>query len=62
MVVGHRINNFRPEMRQVSQDEGSRLAEELRCGWIEASARYNENVTEAFEGMLEEMQKREYEY
>jgi Ras family protein len=61
MIVGHRIGNFRPEMRQVSEDEGNRLAEEMRCGWIEASARYDENVTEAFEGLLAEIQKMEHE-
>lgn len=48
-------------MRQVSEDEGNRLAKEMCCGWIKASARYDENVTEAFEGLLAEIQKMEHE-
>jgi Ras family protein len=57
MLVGHRMLDFSPETRQVSEDQGKRLAEEIHCGWIEASASYNENITKAFEGMLEEIIK-----
>lgn len=35
--------------RQVRIEDGKSLADELRCGFIEASARNNENVDKAFE-------------
>jgi Ras homolog enriched in brain len=56
MVVGNK-SDLRPESRQVSLADGKKLAEELGCGFIEASARYNENVTKAFEGMIVEIEK-----
>lgn len=36
---------------------GKSLAEEFKCSWTEASARYNENVTKAFECMIGEIEK-----
>lgn len=37
--------------------DGRKMAEELQCGWTEASAKFNENVKEAFEGMIAEIEK-----
>lgn len=56
MVVANK-SDLRPEQRQVSQADGKKLAEELGCGFVEASARYNENVGKAFEGMIGEIEK-----
>lgn len=56
MIVANK-SDLRPEQRQVSQPDGRKLAEELGCGFIEASARYNENVGQAFEGMVAEIEK-----
>lgn len=50
-------SDLRPEQRQVSLADGRKLAEELGCGFVEASARYNENVGKAFEGMIGEIEK-----
>jgi Ras family protein len=33
------------------------LGEELGCAWIEASARYDVNVSKAFELLIEEIEK-----
>lgn len=48
MVVANK-SDLRPEQRQVSAADGKKVAEELGCGFVEASARYNENVGKAFE-------------
>ena len=56
MIVGNK-SDLRPEQRQVSLADGKKLAEELGCGFVEASARYNENVSKAFEGMIVEIEK-----
>lgn len=56
MLIGNK-SDLRPEQRQVSAIEGRKLADELGCGWVEASARYNENVTKSFEGMIVEIEK-----
>ncbi|KAI7487776.1 GTP-binding protein [Hortaea werneckii] len=56
MIVGNK-SDLRPEQRQVQTPDGKKLAEELGCGFVEASARYNENVNKAFEGMVGEIEK-----
>ena len=56
MIVGNK-SDLRPEQRQVSLADGKKLAEELGCGFSEASARYNENVSKSFEGMIVEIEK-----
>jgi len=56
MIVGNK-SDLRPEQRQVSLADGKKLAEELGCGFVEASARYNEKVDKAFEGMIVEIEK-----
>ena len=56
IMVGNK-SDLRPEQRQVTLADGRKLAEELGCGFVEASARYNENVGKAFEGMVAEIEK-----
>ena len=56
MMVGNK-SDLRPEARQVTLADGKKLAEELGCGFVESSARYNENVDKAFEGMIAEIEK-----
>jgi Ras homolog enriched in brain len=41
----------------VDKEAGRALAEEFKCGWTEASARFNENVAKAFELMIGEIEK-----
>lgn len=38
-------------------EEGRKLAEEFKCGFTEASARLNDNVSRAFELMVAEVEK-----
>ncbi|KAI9790376.1 MAG: GTP-binding protein [Peltula sp. TS41687] len=56
VIVGNK-SDLRPEQRQVTTEEGRQLGAEMRCGWTEASARYNENVNKAFELMIAEIEK-----
>ncbi|KAF2484694.1 small GTPase superfamily [Neohortaea acidophila] len=56
MIVANK-SDLRPEQRQVSAADGKKLADELGCGFVEASARFNENVSKAFEGMIVEIEK-----
>ncbi|KAF2158126.1 hypothetical protein K461DRAFT_30814 [Myriangium duriaei CBS 260.36] len=56
MIVGNK-SDLRPEQRQVKPEDGKKLAEELQCGWTEASAKYKENIAKAFEGMIAEIEK-----
>lgn len=56
IIVGNKAD-LRPEQRQVKAEDGKKLAAELQCGWTEASARFNENVNAAFEGMIEQIEK-----
>ena len=55
-MVGNK-SDFRPEQRIVQPEEGRKLAEEFKCGFTEASARYNEHVAKAFESMIAEIEK-----
>jgi len=48
---------LRPEQRQVTVEDGKKMAEEFKCASTEASARYNENVTKAFELMIGQIEK-----
>ena len=41
----------------MSPEEGKHLGAKFKCAWTEASARYNENVTKAFELMIAEVEK-----
>lgn len=55
-MVGNK-SDLRPEQRQVSADEGRKASEKAQCGWTEASARYNENVSKAFELLIAQVEK-----
>jgi hypothetical protein len=48
---------LRPEQRQVTADEGKKLVDAFGCAYTEASARYDENVTKAFELMIGQIEK-----
>ncbi|KAL9591193.1 MAG: hypothetical protein Q9203_000065 [Teloschistes exilis] len=56
MIVGNK-SDLKPEQRQVSAEEGQAMAEEFKCGFTEASARLNTNVSVAFEHMVAEIEK-----
>ena len=56
MLVGNK-SDLRDEQRQVSAADGKKLAEEFKCGFIEASAKYGENVNKGFERMIMEIEK-----
>ena len=56
MIVGNKTD-IRPQLRQVSAQEGQALGTAVKCGWIETSARNNENVAKAFEMMIAEIEK-----
>lgn len=56
MIVGNK-RDVKPELRVVSVAEGQKLGQDLKCGWIETSARSSENVANAFELMIAEVEK-----
>ena len=56
MIVGNKTD-IRPQLRQVTAKEGQELCSKVNCGWIETSARNNENVAKAFELMIAEIEK-----
>ena len=56
VIVGNK-SDLRAEQRQVPAEDGRRLAEEFNCAFTEASARMNENVSQAFELMIGEVEK-----
>ena len=56
VIVGNK-SDLRPEQRQVTVEDGKKMAEEFKCASTEASARYNENVTKAFELMIGQIEK-----
>ncbi|KAF4983083.1 hypothetical protein FZEAL_1430 [Fusarium zealandicum] len=56
VIVGNK-SDLRPEQRQVTPEDGQKVAEKIQCGWTEASARYNENVSKAFELLIGQIEK-----
>ena len=56
MIVGNK-SDIRPQLRQVTAEEGQKLGSCLKSGWIETSSRNNENVAKAFEMMIAEIEK-----
>lgn len=56
VIVGNK-SDLRPEQRQVTPESGKKLSDEFNCAWTEASARYNENVTKAFELIIGQIEK-----
>lgn len=56
VIVGNK-SDLRPEQRQVTADALKQIADKFQCAYTEASARYNENVTKAFELMIGQIEK-----
>lgn len=56
MIVGNK-SDLKPEQRQVPAEDGRQMADEFKCGFTEASARLNNNVSIAFENMIAEIEK-----
>ena len=56
MIVGNK-SDIRAELRKVSPQAGEALAKEMGCGWTEASARDNKNVTLSFELMIAQIER-----
>jgi len=56
VIVGNK-SDLRPEQRQVTPEQVKKLADEFKCAYTEASARYNENVSKAFELMIGQIEK-----
>ena len=55
MIVGNKCDVS--GKRKVSEEEGRKLGQELKCGWIETSARENMNVSKSFEMMIAEIER-----
>jgi GTPase SAR1 family protein len=58
VIVGNK-SDLRPEQRQVTKEAGKALAEEFGCAWVEASARFDENVSKSFDLMIAEVEKQQ---
>ena len=58
VIVGNK-SDLRAQQRQVTPEEGKKLAEEMECAFTEASARLNENVAKSFELMIAEIEKQQ---
>lgn len=56
VVVGNK-SDLKPDVRQVTEEEGKKLGEEFNCAWTEASARLDENVAKAFDLIIAEVEK-----
>lgn len=56
VLVGNK-SDLQGEYRQVSAEEGKKLAEEFKCAWIESSARNDINVSSGFELIISEIEK-----
>ena len=55
VIVGNKIDLH--AQRQVSTQEGEALAAEWKCGFVEVSAKMNQNINKIFELVLEEIEK-----
>lgn len=56
MVVGNK-SDVTPEQRRIKTEQGQKLSSSLKGGFLETSARNNENVARAFELMIAEIEK-----
>ncbi len=56
VVVGNK-SDLRADQRIIPTEEGKQLAAKYNCSFTEASARLNQNVSEAFELMVREIEK-----
>jgi len=50
-------SDLKPEQRQVPVAEGQKLAEKLKCAFVEASARSDINVSKSFEQVVGQIEK-----
>jgi GTPase SAR1 family protein len=55
MIVGNKCDVG--SKRKVTVQEGQKLGQELKAGWVETSARENINVAKAFEMMIAEIER-----
>lgn len=56
MIVGNKCD-VKGAQRRVSVEAGRKLADELKGGFIETSARENKNVPEAFQMMIAQIER-----
>lgn len=56
MIVGNKCD-VKGTQRRISEEQGKKLAAELKGGFIETSAREDKNVAEAFKLMISEIEK-----
>lgn len=56
MIVGNKCDVSQGQ-RRISAEQGQKLAQELKGGYIETSARDNRNVAKAFESMIAEIER-----
>jgi GTPase SAR1 family protein len=56
VIVGNK-SDVGEGKRKISVEQGQKLAQDLKCGWIETSAAKNTNVARAFEMMIAEIEK-----
>lgn len=56
VIVGNK-SDIKAEQRQVTKEAGQKLAAEFKCAWVETSARYDENVSKAFDAVIAEIEQ-----
>jgi len=56
MIVGNKCD-VQGAQRRISEEQGKKLASELKGGFVETSARENKNVAKAFEMMIAEIER-----
>jgi len=56
ILIGNKTD-LAVENRQVTREEGQACANELGCAFIECSAKHNENIEEAFQVLIAEIEK-----
>lgn len=56
MIVGNKCD-VKGTQRRITEEQGRKLASELKGGFIETSAREDKNVARAFESMIAEIEK-----
>jgi Ras family protein len=56
MIVGNKCD-MQGQARRISEEQGKKLAQSLKGGFVETSARENINVAKAFEMMIAEIER-----
>lgn len=56
MIIGNKSDTA-TQQRRITEEQGRKLAQELKGGFIETSARENRNVAKAFELMIAEIER-----